>query len=229
MNTYITLLRGINVGGNNIIKRTMKQFLTIIFIFSIAIVSGQKQKNNLQFKRFNKNYTWQIATKEQIDSFYYNLMPIYRSHFQIHIRISLSGQIIDLFTNDNKKYDGFLTNITTEYADKKDEQGYKQLVKKRIVFEKIPLCEEKVKLLMDTLIAKQFEIPTDSLISGWNEGFITFDCTSFDFDYKVNGQIKTQSYHCPWSQRDTTAYKFIIIENYNLIKTVFNLDSAYCR
>jgi len=62
---------------------------------------GQKPMDNLQFKRIDTNYTWRKATPEQIDSFYYNLMPIYRSHFQIHIRISLSGQIIDLFTNDN--------------------------------------------------------------------------------------------------------------------------------
>jgi hypothetical protein len=156
--------------------------------------------------------------------FYCNLTPVHLSNQQTHIRISISGQIIDLFTNDNEIYDGFFINTISEY-EKDEKAKYGGYDTKQMVFEKISLDREKVKLVIDSLIDKQFEIPTDTLIPNWHSMFL--DCNSIDFAYKINEQTKTQSYLCVRGQNDSIIYKSIIINNYNLIKTTFSLDSIY--
>lgn len=202
----------------------MKQTLSFILTFTFsAAVYGQQ----LHYKKIDKDYTWRTANKYQIDSFYYNLIPIQKSEKQTHLRISLTGQEIDIFSNDGKNYEGVLTNITTEYSSKKVKgQDYEESVASQEVYQKICLDKAKVKNVFDSLIAsRQFEIPTDSIIPNWNTDFL--HCGSIHFQYKIDGQFKTQEYFCPWSQSDTVTYKSIIVGNYDLIKKILNLDSLY--
>ena len=202
----------------------MKQTFAFIFtfIFSIAVY-GQE----LQYKEIDKDYSWRTATKSQIDSFYYDLNPVHTSKMQIHIRISLTGQVVDLFSTNGKNYGGVLTNIITEYSSEKVKgEEYEQSVANQEVFQKIELDNAKVKYVIDSLISsRQLDIPTDSLIPNWNRNYL--HCGSIHFQYNINGRFKTQEYFCPWSQNDTVSFKTVIVDNYNLIKTTFNLDSLY--
>lgn len=202
----------------------MKQSLAFILTltFSVAVYGQQ-----LQYKKIDKDYSWRTATKSQIDSFYYELNPIQTSEKQTHIRISLTGQIVDIFSNDGENYEGVLTNIITEYSYRKVKgQEYEESIENQEVFQKIGMDKAKVKYVFDSLItSRQLEIPTDSLIPNWNTYFL--HCGSIHFQYKIDGHFKTQKYFCPWSQNDTVAYKSIIVGNYNLIKTTFNIDSLY--
>ncbi len=202
----------------------MKQTLAFILALTFSVaVYGQR----LQYKKIDNNYSWRTATKSQIDSFYYELNPIQTSEKQIHLRISLTGQLVDIFSIDGKNYEGVLTNIITGYSFRKVKgQEYEESFASQEVFQKISLDRAKVKYVFDSLIAsRQLDIPTDSLILNWNTNFL--HCGSIHFQYKIDGQFKTQEYFCPWSQSDTVTYKSIIVSNYNLIKTTFNLDSLY--
>jgi len=202
------------------VKQTLTFILTLTFSISVY---GQQ----LQYKKANKDYSWRTSSKFQIDSFYYDLNPIQNSVKQTHLRISWIGQVVDIFSNDGENYVGVLTNIITEYSSRKVKgQEYKESVPRQEVFQKIALESAKVKFVFDSLItSRQLEIPTDSLIPNWNTFFL--HCGSIHFQYKINGRFKVQKYFCPWSQSDTVAYKSIIVNNYNLIKAIFNLDSLY--
>lgn len=193
----------------------MKQIYSIILILIYSVtVNGQK----LQYKTVDKNFTWWTATAHQIDSFYYNLNPIQASNFQIHVRISLTRQIIDLFGN-RENYNGTVTNIITE-------QGYNEHKPDKKVFEKRELDRDKVRFVINSLnSAGQFDLPTDSLIPNWNMNFL--HCGSIYFDSKIDGQFRTQKYFCPWSQKDSVQYKSLVVKNYHLIKEAFALDSIY--
>lgn len=201
----------------------MKQtFAFILALFLSVTVYGQE----LQYKEIDKDYSWRKATKTQIDSFYYGLNSIQTSKLHTHLRISLAGQIVDLFSTDGENYGGVLTNIITEYSSEKVKGGeYEQSVAKREVFQKIELDTVKVRFVIDSLISKQIGLPTDSLISNWNANYL--HCGSIHFQYNVGGKFKTQEYFCPLSQDDTVPFKAIVVENYSLIKTAFNLDTLY--
>jgi len=193
--------------------------ILIIFLFCSILVNGQKQVNNLQFKQVDKNYTWRTA-QEQRDNFYFNLTPVRNSKMQKHIRFYATGIIIDLFTNDNQLYEGFVITYIYDYVyDKKTDNSER----KHIIFEKISLDSEKVKLVMERLIERQFEIPTDSLIQNWSK-YIA-DGYGIEFTFKIDKQFKTQYYGNPKYQNDSVDYKHIIVDNHNYISTTFNLDS----
>jgi hypothetical protein len=189
----------------------------------ILTVNGQiEPTNGLQFKLIDKDYNW-TNIQDRIDSFYYNLTPIQSSKQQKHIRILIPGTTIDLFTKDNT-YEGFLINKAVEYTyEKQKNSEHKKSVEKQVVFEKIPLNEQKVKQIVELLINRQIQIPTDSLIPNWHMWFL--DCNSIYFFYKIDDFVKTQRYLCLHGQKDTVDYKSIIAENYNLIKSTFDIDS----
>lgn len=201
-------------------KLTFAFILT--FVFSIAVY-GQE----LQSKKIDKDYSWRTATKSQIDSFYYDLNPVQYSKMQTHIRISLTGQVVDLFSTNGVNYGGVLTNIITKYSSEKVKgEEYEKSIAKQEVFQKIKLDNVKVKYVIDSLISsKQLDIPTDSLILNWNRNYL--HCGSIYFQYNINRRFTTQQYFCPWSQNDTVTFKAVIVDNYNLIKTTFTLDSLY--
>jgi hypothetical protein len=194
----------------------MKKILTIIFCTFIVLTFGQKKE--LLTKSIDKKHSWGNATEEQIDSFYFNLQPIQASKFKCHFRISLTGQTLDFYSVDNVKYLGQLTNYTKEYIDQSKESQY--------VYEKINLEQSKVEEIVEKIIKTgQLEIPTDSLISSWKRNFL--HCNSLVFQYNVNGKYTKQIYQCPWGQNDTLAYKNIILNNLENLKSTFQLDSIY--
>ncbi|NAY93471.1 hypothetical protein GTQ34_16285 [Muricauda sp. JGD-17] len=198
----------------------------LVFILSI-ILSPVVNSQEILYKKTNKNYSWRTATKSQIDSFYYGLEPINSSKKKIHLRISLTGQLIDLFSTDGVNYMGVLTNVITEYGSEKVKgQDYESNVARQEVFQKIDLDKIKVKYVIDSLnSSKLLNFPTDSLIPNWNNNFL--HCSYIHIQQKINQKFKSQEYYCPWSQDDSLSFKSIIVDNHQLLKKVFHLDSLY--
>jgi hypothetical protein len=83
-----------------------------------------------------------------------------------------------------------------------------QKVENQIFFEKVPLnpieAESVIRLLM---LSGQLEIPSDERIPNWKTTID--DCSSIQFQFKINGQYKSQHYFCPWCQNDSLVYKNI--------------------
>ena len=200
----------------------MKTFLIIIInLLFVSFANGQK--NGLCSKEINEAYTWQTATTQQIDSFYFNLIPLQQINYPLHIRISISGQIIDLYSLDNLSYNGFLINQTTEYQTKKSSSISQEY---QYFFEKKSLDSVRVKNVIHHIITSGLlEFPTDTLISNWN--FMICDCSSIRFQSTINNQYSNQEYYCPWSQNGSMREKKIILEVYDLLKKEFYLDSLY--
>jgi len=206
----------------------MNRFYIISTFLILAFSTyGQDKEGILHFKSIDSNYTWRTASETQIDSFYFNIKPVQTSNKKNHIRIYLTGQIIDISINKNKQYLGILINKITEYRSEKSEnEDYEHSVSNQIVYETIKLNETLVETVFQKIISsEQINLPTDSLINNWNSRFL--HCSYISFEHNINGFYKSQNYYCPWSQNDTVTGKTTIINNYNLVKKVFNLDSIY--
>lgn len=80
-------------------------------------------------------------------------------------------------------------------------------------------------------IAKRFiktgqpKIPTDTLIASWSRNFL--HCNSLVFQFNIDGKYTKQTFHCPWGQKDSVEFKSIILDNYEKLKSTFELDSLY--
>lgn len=204
----------------------MKVTLSTIFFLLLTIcVSGQE--NVLRTKHIDENYSWRNKTVEQLDSFYFELQPIQITKFKSHFRISLIGQTIDFYSLDNMKFHGKLTNYITEYITVKNKDSdYDQSKEYQYVIEQIDLEQTKVgKFVEGILKTGQLEIPTDTLISSWQHNFL--HCNSLVFQFTIDGKYTKQIFHCPWGQKDSVKFKSIILDNYETLKSTFQLDSIY--
>lgn len=204
----------------------MKVIFTTIFSLLLTIcVSGQE--NGLRTKLIDENYSWNTATAEQLDSFYFDLQSIQTTKFKAHFRISLTGQTIDFFSSDNVKFRGKLTNYITEYITVKNKDSdYDQSKEHQYVFEQIDLEQTKVDKIVEKLLKTgQLEIPTDTLITSWQRNFL--HCNSLIFQFNIDGNFTKQIFHCPWGQKDSVEFKNIVLDNYQSLKSTFQLDSLY--
>lgn len=204
----------------------MKANLTMVFSFFLALFANGQEKE-FQMKLIDENYTWRTASPEQLDSFYFDLQPIQSTKFKSHFRISWNGQTIDLYSADNLKYYGKLTNYTTEYITVKNkDKNHNQHKRYRYVIEQIDLQQSKVAEIVQKLIQTgQPEIPTGALIPSWVHNFL--HCESLVFQFNINGSYTQQAFHCPWGQNDSIAFKKTILDNYQSLKLTFLLDSLY--
>src|SRR5690606_9904358 len=200
-------------------------FSTIFFLLLTICVSGQE--NGLRTKLIDKNYSWNTVTAEQLDSFYFDLQSIQTTKLKAHFRISLTGQTIDFYSSDNVKFQGKLTNYITEYITvKSKDSDYDQSKEYQYVIEQIVLEQTKVDKFVEGLIKTgQLEIPTDTLISSWHRNFL--HCNSLVFQFNIDGKYTKQIFHCPWGQKDSVEFKSIILDNYETLKSTFQLDSLY--
>lgn len=201
--------------------------IIISLLLLIISISGIAQQPGLRTVLINEKYSWGTISEEQYDSFYFNLVPVRISNYKIHIRISLTGQTIDLYSLDGQTYSGILTNYIMEYATVKVKgQNYKNSKKYQYYIQQIKLEPVKVKLVVKALISSgQNLIPTDTLINYWKKYFL--HCGSVRFKFKVNGQYNNQSFHCPWGQNDTVQYRNVIMSNIELLDSALQLDSFY--
>lgn len=185
------------------------------------------QEHGLLIKLIDENYSWNNATVEQLDSLYFDLQSIQTTKLKFHIRISLKGQTIDFYSSDNVKFHGKLTNYITEYITVKSKNSaYDQIKEHQFVIEQIEFEQTKVDKIAEKIIKSgQPEIPTDTLISSWQHNF--FDCSSLVFQFNINGNYTKQTFYCPWGQNDSVEYKNIILDNYQTLKSTFQLDSLY--
>jgi hypothetical protein len=198
-----------------------------IIIFITLTVSAKGQINGLKTKLIDESYAWNKVSGEVFDNYYFNLQPLQTSKFQSHIRISLTGQIIDFYSIDNKNYLGKLTNYITEYKTLKDKNNdYPQNQEYQYIIEQSNLDEILVNKMVEKLYTTgQPKIPTDSLIASWQHNFR--HCNSLIFQFKINGNYTKQFFHCPWGQKDSSEFKNIIVDNYQALNSIFRLDSSY--
>lgn len=222
---FVLLLEGYRVFRKTTIKQMKVTSTLILFLFLTICACGQG--NSLRTKLIDDNYSWITLSGAQLDSFYFDLQPIQTTKFKTHFRVSMTGQIIDFYYYENEKYQGKLTNYTTEYISVKNKDAYYNQSKEYCyVIEQIELEQAKVEKFVEKFIKTgQIEIPTDTLIASWERNYL--DCNSLVFQFNINGKYTKQIFHCPWGQKDSVEFKSIIIDNYQTLISTFQLDSIY--
>ena len=201
----------------------MKNILLILNLIVSVSIFGQT--SDLNSTKIDTNYTWRNSSIVERDSFYLDLPIVNNSDYKTHFRISLTGQTVDFFSNDNVNFQGILTNEITEYKTVKAEWGEGsesyQIISQKLQIDS-DLCST---VAMRILKTGQGSLPTDSLISTWNKWYL--HCGSIEFQFNTNGDYHAQTYHCPWSQPDTAKFKNIIISNFELLNEKLELEKYY--
>ena len=201
----------------------MKQILLLLTLVTSTGLPAQIA--DLETVKVDTDFAWRNSTLAERDSFYFNLPVLRNSHFKTHFRVSIPSQTIDFFSNDNDRFQGLLVNKTTEYKSTKTEWG-KRTKAYRYVFQKVA-----IDTALSTTIAKQIlkscqdAIPTDTLIPSWSKWYL--HCGSMEFQFMINRKYHAESFHCPWSQPDTTEFAEVIVSNYELIKCELDLDRRF--
>jgi hypothetical protein len=191
----------------------MKSVLLILTLLTFSSVYGQT------------GLTSYSADLPMQDSLEVALVDIEKSEYAFYFRLLLSGQTVEIYSQDNKTYDGKIINSIKEYNQIKINDDYRTQAT-RIYTEKVPIKSSKATSLAHQIIESgQTSIPTDTLIDTWTRWYL--HCGSLNFEIKNDGQYVKQSFHCPWSQPDSVEFKNVILSNYDLLKRELKLDSIY--
>ena len=68
-------------------------------------------------------------------------------------------------------------------------------------------------------------IPTDTLIEGWNFGWL--DCGAISFSFKTENNFRFAEYSCHWNQNDSIKYVTTIKTIYDTIGQILDLQTNY--
>lgn len=205
------------------LRKRLISTITIILFFSNALYS---QEGKLKIVTEDPRYTWRTHSKSDLDSFYFELPKVNKSHFSTHFRISFTGQIIDLYSNNNSEFKGSLTNIAITNKKLNSSEGQEQKGKTQFIFQVKPIDKQILSQVANHILKSgQDSIPTDTLIKSWNKYFL--HCNSIRFEFKINGEYSEQNFHCPWGQNDSLIYKKTIVSNYKYLLKELNLELLY--
>lgn len=191
----------------------MKYILYIVTILTFSSVYGQTGLTS---------YSADLPARDSLEV---PLTDIKNSDYVFYFRLLLSGQIVELYSQDNEIYSGEIINSIKEYSQIKIEGEYRTKATK-LFTEKETIESSKATFLAQQIIESgQLSIPTDTLIETWTRWYL--HCGSLNFEIKNDGKYFEQSFHCPWSQPDSAEFKDVILSNYNLLKRELKLDSIY--
>lgn len=200
----------------------LSRILILMLILFVSRVNCQNSEYKIELK-LNDIQNKKLSLDEE-NLYLYNLKSLNQSTDSIYFRIITNKQIIDLSKTNNGEFLGFILNRITQYNYQKKDK--KKLRNKVEFFQKVPIEESKVKEITNKLIAsKQYDFPTDSLISIWNNNFL--HCNTLNFQIKINFKLKRQTYNCVWGQDTANSIVSTIIENDKFITDELNLNSLY--
>jgi hypothetical protein len=142
----------------------MKLNLTIIgLIFSASLFCQNRTmtiKNNIESDS-SLWYKWQTEKTETFD-----LIRIENSPYIYHFRLTTHQQIIEIWQNDKVEIHGQITTWTKEHSPKDEIQTNRYFFEKKEIDS---LTARRVLKIKDSLNIN--EIPDESLISEWKQGF----------------------------------------------------------
>ncbi len=177
-------------------------------------IAGYGQINKVINIPSNKNgdttfyYKWQHERDNKL-----KLTHLSSCTDKFHFRFSVNGQIVDIWTNDYKRFFGLLTNYTDSY-EPYDADNQKR--KPSITFSN--------QVQLDTLLARQAytlvkaisSIPSEDSIKGWGVGF---DGITYLFETSTPTHYSFKSYWTPTAQDSN------LIEARQIKKFVDDIDS----
>jgi hypothetical protein len=163
------------------------------------------------------------------DSIHYELPPLPSTRHHTSMRISLPGQIIDLYSDDNKVFFGSITQSMIEYQEVKAEWGDgKDTEPYRYVYRTEPIdTATATEVARHILHSGQDTLRTDGLIPGWRFGIL--DGWAMDVEFNICGWYTQQSYYCFGNQPGSIPEKHILVGNYEHLDRALDLTERYQR
>lgn len=150
-------------------------------------------------------------------------IPTSRKYY--YFRLHLSGQTVDIFSDDKVVFYGEIINSIQEYGEVKVND---QIRTEATLFytQKVQIDSSLATSLTHQFIdSKQYAISTDTINSSWRLFFR--HCQGIVFEIKDEHDYVKQSFACPWSQPDSAAFKDLILSNFNRFRQELKLDSIY--
>lgn len=197
----------------------MRFVISILILLISRNVFGQEGK--LRFTRVDTSCHYNSETKAFLDSFYFDLPDFSKSLHQTHIRVCFLGRIVDLFSEDNEKFIGVVTNYVYQTIEPKDKKAPKS---EFLISNKFPLdstnCKNAVNFLLES---KQHQFLMDSLDKSWHNFF--FDCDFVTFYFKFSDTLTSQAFVCPYGQNDSAFGKKIVTTNISFLYQELKLES----
>lgn len=200
----------------------MKRILTIALLFVGQVAFGQSKNIQVPVYRQKDTTLWYIWTKEDIQKI--GLLDLTTTTQPLHFRFWTERQAIDIWTTDNKTFDGNLINYTTEY----DPDKYKTNTPKP---EKFYSRVDRI----DTVTARQiyefainkrvFEVPFQDSIKGWSQGV---DGATYFIEYSTFTEYSFKDYWTPQYQIKKGIKEAAIIETVlNYLNKTLNTNKAW--
>lgn len=198
---------------------------TTLLILSILIGLNSYSQNELQSVNLSDEYSWRSHSQSELNEFYFKVEPITKSVYKYHFRHQRDGQIIDIYSDNGKVFSGELINSITQYKEIKTDYGTDSKANSYI-YESVQLnTDSATKVGAMILNQKFYSTPTDTLIAGWNFGWL--DCSGISFSFKIQNNFQVSEYTCHWHQNDSINYVTSIKTMYDTFGQILDLQKEY--
>ena len=198
----------------------MRFVISILILLISFNVFGQEGK--LRFTRIDTSCHYNSETKAFLDSFYFDLPDISKSLYKTHIRVSLVGKYVDLFSKDNKTYNGILTNyvIQSLSVQSNNRKVNSKNNSDKIIVQKVFLDSVNCSLVAQEVIKSgQVRLPS---LSGMGS-----DCGKVKFTFKIGDFYQEQDFSCMYFVKESISEKAIVDSNLKLLRQKLNLETPY--
>lgn len=190
----------------------------LILLISLNVFA---QEGKLRFTRVDTSCHYGKDKFALLDSFYYDLPDISKSLHQTHIRVRFLGGIVDLFSEDNEKFNGVVTNYVYQTIEPKDKKVPKSefIISNKFSLDSIN-CKNAVNFLLES---KQHQFQMKDIDRSWSKGFC--DCDVVSYQFKFSDTTITQAFVCPYGQNDSAFGKEIVNANRSFLYQELKLNS----
>ncbi|MGN6352688.1 MAG: hypothetical protein ACTHLB_04825 [Parafilimonas sp.] len=190
----------------------MKRLFTFIFFIVGQILYGQTKNIQVPVYREKDTTLWYIWTKDNIQKI--GLQDLTKTTQPFHFRFWTERQAIDIWTTDNKTFEGKFISYTKEY----DPDKYKtDEPKPEKFFSKIDAIDTATARKIYEFAYQQglFEVPFQDSIKGWSNGT---DGDTYLVEYATSTDYSFKDYWTPQIQKGIseaaiidTVYKYLIV------------------
>ncbi len=189
-----------------------RNLITIIFLLTGSIAIGQIKKV-IDIPVNTKGDTTYCYKKCHDLHGKLKIKDLMYSTSTMHFRYWQDGQTVDLWTNDNKTYQGLVTDYIWEYKPttipkKKNKQPKTYTLQSRI--------DTAMAHKAFVLIAKDsiLHIPSEEKIKGWHDGL---DGTTYMIEISSATAYSFRNYWTPTAQKDLKEAKMVekFVEDFN--------------
>lgn len=198
----------------------MKRLLIVAFFLVGQISFGQTKNVQVPVYREKDTTLWYIWTKENIQKI--GLQDLTKTTQPLHFRFWTERQAIEIWTTNNKTFEGKFISYTKEY----DPDKYKtDKPKPEKFYSKVDNIDTATarQIYEFTYHQRLFEVPFQDSIKGWSNGT---DGDTYLVEYATSTDYLFKDYWTPQIQKGISEAA-IIDTVYKYLKVTLNMNSTW--